>query len=78
MKGLNPGKFIQRFGGQHSKAAGQRYGLQAHGRGAAPPPRPGMDYGQAPTMNNYGLNSSGRPSDASAPTPNNDAQNMGS
>ena len=37
-----------------------------------------MDYGTTPTMNSYGLNSSGRASDASAPTPNTDAQNMGS
>lgn len=80
----DPGKFIRRFGGVHDKANAHRYGVQAHGRGAMPPPippggvRPGMDYGTAPTMNSYGRNSSGFPSDASDPTPNTDAQNMGS
>jgi hypothetical protein len=77
MKGINPAQFIKRFGGQHGKAAGQKYGMQPHGRGAMPPPRPSGDNSTAPTMNTFGLNSSGRPSDASAPTPNTDAQNLG-
>lgn len=73
--GVSPGKFIARFGGQHRGPQAARYGMQPHPAGAV---RPGMDYDTAPTMNHYGLNSSGRPSDASAPTPNTGPQNMGS
>ena len=72
--GVSPKQFLSRFGGQHSKASAQRYGMQPHPAGAT---RPSMDYGTTPTMNNYGLNSSGRPSDASAPTPNTSDQNLG-
>jgi hypothetical protein len=70
---INSKQFISRFGGVHGKANAQRYGIQPHPAGAV---RPSMDYGQAPTMNHYGLNSSGSPSDASAPTPNNAEQNL--
>lgn len=78
MKGLNPAHFIKRFGGAHSKpnskTMAQRYGIRTPG---GRPPVPGMDYGQMPTQTSEGLNSSGRPSDASEPTPNTGPGNMG-
>jgi len=56
------GPFIRRFGGAMPGPTANRYGL-------VPPPGqvlPGMDYGQAPTQPTFGMNSSGRASDASA------------
>lgn len=61
MASINPQDFVKRFGGDQGSTGsqmGSRYGLEPDktnlGTGA-------MDYGQAPSNETFGRNSSGRP-----------------